>query len=332
MELFFIRLFRGSGTDAFAGMASKSISSADTRIALVRPFLNQRKTTLKRYAKEHKIAYREDASNASTDILRNRVRHKLLPLLIRDFQPALEKAVTRTMELARADLEFGRQSAREWLQANKSGGPKAPAFKTLAVALQRRIILEQLYELGITPNFELVESLRLRPGTLLNVPHFKPQLLLQPSGILITRNAVPIEFDSHKAEVNVGKPGKLKMFGGVSLEWKQVRARPTARISQRPNFERFDADRIGRRITLRHWQPGDRFQPIGMPAPVKLQDLFMNAKIPRAQRSGLVLATTAWGEIFWVQGLRIGESFKLTPATKRELQWSWRELKPQTVV
>jgi tRNA(Ile)-lysidine synthase len=294
--------------------------------------LNQRRTTLESFAKEHKIAYREDASNASTDILRNRVRHNLLPLLIRDFQPALHQTVTRTMELSRAEMEFGRQSAREWLQGTKSNRSKARPFKTLAVALQRRILLEQLYALGVTPNFELVENLRLRPGTLLNVPQFRPQLLLQPSGILITRKAVPTEFDSHKAEVNLGKPGKLKTFGGLSLEWKHVRARPTARISQRPNFERFDAERIGRRVTLRHWQPGDRFQPIGMPAPVKLQDLFVNARIPRTQRSGLVLATTAWGEIFWVQGLRIGESFKLTPATKKELQWSWRELKPQTVV
>ena len=175
--------------------------------------MNQRRTTLQLYAKEHEIAFREDASNASTDILRNRARHNLLPLLIRDFQPALQKAVTRTMELARAELEFGRQSAKEWLQANKSGRPKARAFKTLAVALQRRIILEQLYALGLTPNFELVESLRLHPGRLLNVDRFKPGCTLQPSGVLLARTALPTGFDSHKAKVNVTKPGKLKKFG-----------------------------------------------------------------------------------------------------------------------
>jgi tRNA(Ile)-lysidine synthase len=58
---------------------------------------------------------------------------------------------------------------------------------------------------------------------------------------------------------------------------------------------------------------------------VKLQDLFVNAKIPAVQRRELVLATTARGEIFWVEGLRISERFKLTPATRRKLRWSWTQ-------
>ena len=55
----------------------------------------------------------------------------------------------------------------------------------------------------------------------------------------------------------------------------------------------FDAAKVGVDIVLRHWQPGDRFQPIGMAQPVKLQDLFTNAKIPQARRQGLILALTA---------------------------------------
>jgi tRNA(Ile)-lysidine synthase len=57
---------------------------------------------------------------------------------------------------------------------------------------------------------------------------------------------------------------------------------------------------------------------------VKLQDAFVNQKIPRAVRHQLAIAATAAGEIFWVQGLRIGERFKVTPATRRLLRWSWR--------
>ena len=67
-----------------------------------------------------------------------------------------------------------------------------------------------------------------------------------------------------------------------------------------------------------------------MPAPVKLQDLFVNAKIPREMRSRLVLAATAGGEIFWVQGLRISEACKLNKHSRRELHWTWHELKPAT--
>ncbi len=86
-------------------------------------------------------------------------------------------------------------------------------------------------------------------------------------------------------------------------------------------LEYFDADRVGGEIILRHWQPGDRFQPIGLPSAVKLQDLFVNAKIPAARRRELVLAATSAGAIFWVEDLRIGEQFKLTPQTRRRLVW-----------
>ncbi|HSH16455.1 MAG TPA: tRNA lysidine(34) synthetase TilS C-terminal domain-containing protein, partial [Verrucomicrobiae bacterium] len=59
----------------------------------------------------------------------------------------------------------------------------------------------------------------------------------------------------------------------------------------------------------------------GMKRPVKLQNLFTNARVPAAERRRRVIATTAGGEIFWVEGLRIGERFKLTSATETCLVW-----------
>jgi len=64
-------------------------------------------------------------------------------------------------------------------------------------------------------------------------------------------------------------------------------------------------------------------QPMGMKGPVKLQDLFVNRKIPRARRSHLVVAAADSGELFWVQGLRIAESFKLDNQTVRRLKWRY---------
>jgi tRNA(Ile)-lysidine synthase len=95
------------------------------------------------------------------------------------------------------------------------------------------------------------------------------------------------------------------------------------RRSHTAGCESFDADKVGPEILLRHWHVGDRFQPIGMSSPVKLQDWFTNQKIPRERRRELVMATTATGEIFWVEGLRISEKFKLDPQTKRRLVWRW---------
>jgi len=92
--------------------------------------------------------------------------------------------------------------------------------------------------------------------------------------------------------------------------------------------EYFDADAVGRCIRLRHWLPGDRFQPIGMPAPVKLQDLFTNAGIPRDLRSSLLVAEDETGRVFWVEKLRMSERHKLLKTTRRRLKWSWQREKP----
>ncbi|HWF19754.1 MAG TPA: tRNA lysidine(34) synthetase TilS, partial [Verrucomicrobiae bacterium] len=91
----------------------------------------------------------------------------------------------------------------------------------------------------------------------------------------------------------------------------------------RANCEFFDADKIGSSLILRHWRPGDRFQPIGMGFSVKLQDLFMNQKILRSQRHRLIVGATSKGEVYWVEGLRLAERFKLDKKTIRVLKWCW---------
>jgi hypothetical protein len=56
----------------------------------------------------------------------------------------------------------------------------------------------------------------------------------------------------------------------------------------------------------------------------KLQDLFTNLKVPRVERHRRVVAATWQGELFWVEGLRMAEKFKLDENTVRKLRWSWR--------
>src|SRR5437867_1493006 len=113
-------------------------------------------------------------------------------------------------------------------------------------------------------------------------------------------------------------------FEGLQIFWRRTTVKEPPGISRRSQTERFDSDAIGERIILRHWRPGDRFQPIGMKSAVKLQDLFANAKVPRIERHRRVVATAANGEIFWVEGLRVSERFKLRPQTRRVLEWKWK--------
>jgi len=86
LELFFLRLFRGSGGDALGGMKWRSSSPGDDQVALARPLLDLPKEVLQEFASQRRIPFREDASNRSLDFQRNRIRHELLPLLRRHYQ------------------------------------------------------------------------------------------------------------------------------------------------------------------------------------------------------------------------------------------------------
>ncbi len=113
-------------------------------------------------------------------------------------------------------------------------------------------------------------------------------------------------------------------FGPIEIEWEIIPRNHLGQTRPRePRVEMFDADEIGREIKLRHWRPGDRFHPIGLAKETKLQDIFTNGKWRRSERHEAILAATRCGVLFWVQGLRISERFKLTPSTRNIMIWKW---------
>lgn len=319
VELFFLRLLRGAGGEGLAGMKRRSPSPADNTILLVRPLLGFSKSELLAFARENKIGFRDDATNYSADFLRNRTRNELLPLLRANYQPGLDKAVLRLMDIVGAEAEFAAEAARQWLAK-----PEA-AFDKLPAAVQRKVLQRQLVERGVAADFELIESLRGAVG----------KFVCASPGFAIARDAVgkiqlrePFQTGFSGGAMNLrfrGKAGRAS-FGNRKFRWEFLPQKKIAVPQPKPGVEFFDADKIGDEVILRHWRAGDRFEPMGMKSAVKLQDLFVNAKIPAARRRELVLATTAAGEIFWVETLRISEKFKLTPETRRKLRWHWSKL------
>ena len=120
IELFFLRLFRGSGGDGLAGMKWRSPSPVNREIELVRPLLDQPKSALLSHAAETGIRFREDASNACLDIQRNRIRHELLPLLRAKYQPALDDIILRTADIVGTEAEFVTRTAQDWLNRRQT--------------------------------------------------------------------------------------------------------------------------------------------------------------------------------------------------------------------
>jgi tRNA(Ile)-lysidine synthase len=337
VELFFLRLLRGAGGEGLAGMKWSAPSPAVAKITLVRPLLGVAKSRLEEFARESKITFRDDATNFSSDFLRNRIRNELLPLLRKNYQPGLNKTILRLMEIVGAESDLVGEAARQWLcssgrepahsKKNQSRLASAAtiqkiAFEKLPLAIQRRVLQSQLAELGVAADFELVESLRQSADGFVSVG-LKASAARDPKGRVILRAEQIPRFNESRLVIKLGGAGGAS-FDGVKFNWSfgdGSRGLSPRQIRQ----EFFDAEKIGGKIILRYWRAGDRFQPIGLKSAAKLQDLFTNAKIPRALRNGLIVAEAAGGEIFWVEGLRISENFKLVPATRRRLVWNWRK-------
>lgn len=316
VELFFVRLLQGAGPAGLKGMEKVSPSPADASLQLVRPLLDVPRRELEQYALSHNLRYREDQSNASLGPLRNRIRHQLLPLLAA-WQPGISQVVWRAMELLRAEDAF----LSEALSAHQKQSTLPPS--QWPVALQRRHLAAELLRLHLEPQFELIEFLRLHPGEPMVIG--KDQRL-QSDAVLHLRWLPPPPSLAHASERRVLtlSPHGECCWKNRRLAWVWQPLRSRGRPPARPGVEWFDADAVGHRVVLRLWQPGDRFWPIGAPCEMKLQDFFVNQKVPAPERRRRLVAEAADGRIFWVEGLRIAEPFKVRPQTRRLLRWEWR--------
>jgi tRNA(Ile)-lysidine synthase len=320
LELFFLRLLRGAGAEGLSGMNWQGVSPEDRGVRLIRPLLGERRVVLEAYARSRRLAFREDSTNQDVDIMRNRIRHELLPLLRERYQPGLDDVIARTMTAFRDMAALVNDEAEGWRQARR----RKP-FGRLPVALQRRVLSIGLRDLKVPVTFELVERLRLAEGERISAGTNR--------FVARDKSGFVLETGAEQAEENCGEQMRLdlsggrgvEVFGGIELRWRLVALR-SASYSERAGgqvMEVFDADKVGRVIVLRHWRRGDRFQPSGLGRPARLQNLFVNQRIPRELRRRLVIAATSAGTIFWVEGLRISEGFKLDKTSRRGLKWAW---------
>ena len=200
--------------------------------------------------------------------------------------------------------------------------PAFPAPPAPAVPESTSVLQKQLLALNVTADFATIESLRLNIGKVIEI---NPTTRLQRD----KQGNIQRVSSTDPAFTNVSRKVKLRprvtktALDGCALTFQIKHGKGTA-FPRGGRTESFDADKIGRSIIVRHWQRGDRLHLIGAKSARKLQDIFIDLKIPREKRHTLVVGTTADNEIFWVEGLRISENFKIAPKTKRQLIWTWR--------
>ena len=72
-------------------------------------------------------------------------------------------------------------------------------------------------------------------------------------------------------------------------------------------------------LTVRKWQKGDWFVPLGMKGRKKISDYLIDSKVPLYSKDHTFVLTTSGGNIMWLIGYRIDERFKVTGKTKKVL-------------
>jgi tRNA(Ile)-lysidine synthase TilS/MesJ len=156
VELFFLRLFRGAGVEGLAGMNWAGVSPEDSSHSPDPAAPGGTTQDLAQFARDQRIEFREDSSNRSLDIGRNRIRHALLPMLRRRYQVALDSVILRTMATLRDTAAWTGEAGRGLAER----AAQTP-FRPFAHALQRQILSLQLRELEVPVASICVERLRL---------------------------------------------------------------------------------------------------------------------------------------------------------------------------
>ncbi|MCX6558986.1 MAG: tRNA lysidine(34) synthetase TilS [Candidatus Aminicenantes bacterium] len=138
-ETVLLRLLRGTGPAGLAGIPTRR------GLVIVRPILALERREVLSYLADRGIAYRRDETNSDTDILRNRVRHLLIPYLEKRFEPAIVRSLARLARIA-GDEEVWLEAAAASRMKKLLGGPSsAPTLDAAALrrqppALARRMV------------------------------------------------------------------------------------------------------------------------------------------------------------------------------------------------
>jgi len=155
-ETFLFNLLRGGGTN-LGGMRPRTVREIDgIRLEILRPWLNVWRTEIQAYATREKIRYREDATNASPEHTRNRIRTRIIPYLSKQLDRDIRPALWRAAEILAAQQDWLDDS----LTLTTSELP-VPALRALPVALQRHTLHAWLRRHRIPQiSFDLIELIR----------------------------------------------------------------------------------------------------------------------------------------------------------------------------
>ena len=336
VETILMHLIRGSGTRGLRGLQPLSQwQPSGASLTVIRPLLELSREETTAYCHHHHLTPRLDASNLSPLPLRNRIRQELLPLLL-SYNPQVAEALLRTACIASDDLAFiDKEVARLWGEvAQKQGNTvilTKKSFVALPSALKRHLLRTSIEELlGNLKDIEarhieeMLDALDKPAGKKISLPDGLTFTIGYDRYLLGADSAALSPFPTLKAEVKLNIPGKMSIPG---WDIEAAIADPSevkSECAETNGFTAcFDFEKVGNKLTMRRRQPGDRFQPLGMSQPKKLNEFMIDTKIPQAWRQRIPVVVSP-EQILWVVGWRIDERAKISPNTKRVLRLKFK--------
>ena len=281
-ETVLFRFLRGSGT---AGLAAIRPVTSD---GFVRPLIEVERAAIEAWLRERGIRWREDSSNQSREFARNRIRHQLLPDLIREWNPALVENLAHTAQWAQDEEAYWSEEIHRLDATHLTLGPgrqkvflKSGELCGLAPAVARRLIrraieiakgdlhglsfehVERILEMSAAPDgHDRMQA----PG--LDVFRSFDWIRLAPPGVdgLAGRNF----------RLPVSVPGRFTLPDNSSVVGLELLE--SARYDD--SVRGLDWERLSDGLELRNWRPGDRYRPLGRASEEKIKTLFQEARIP----------------------------------------------------
>jgi len=321
-ETLLMRLLRGSGSRGLAGMYPCKDS------LFIRPLLQIPRELLRIYLRSVQEPWREDSSNQDLDRTRNRIRHRLIPVLQEEYNARVVEILARTTDVLREEDEYLESVSRDLVtrlvRKEEQGLSLAiPPLRILPAALRRRVLrkyLEAFVGPGSIPqDFETTavledlvregrhgQALTIAPG--LEIRTLYADLVGIHTAPRPRRGRVPLPIPGEAAWPDLHVRLKAcHMMPAADEDPKSVSGRERVLL---------DADALPGPLSVRARLTGDRFRPLGSRGEAKLKSFFIDHKVPRSLRDRIPLVVS--GDcIAWVVGYQIEDRFKVTPLTRR---------------
>jgi tRNA(Ile)-lysidine synthase len=243
-ETVLMRLIRGTGLRGLGGIYPRIAvenEDSDARGEIVRPLLGIRRHELEQYMKALNQLWREDSTNADSKFTRNRLRSLVMPLLEREFNPAVAENFAELAEIARDEEDYWENEISGWLgtvvqwsQPEWTRG--LPGFDGAQSLVQIQ-----------PPNPELLERLEQPGPAIMNASVSRPWLLTEPRAVqrrvlkaIGEQAGIPLEF-KHIEEILrfAAEDGPSGEELSLPLGWKLVRE-PEAIVFLTPDLRKHD--------------------------------------------------------------------------------------------